>query len=321
MAEIINSGLTAQGQTLYAATQIGENVTFTRVALGDGNFSGNIEDMTDMVAELDSLEIGRAESIDNQLSISVVFDNRWVQEPFQMTERGIFARGEDGVEVLYSYVYHGDTAGTIPPWSNLPIENIMTFEIPIGNVANVTALISTSVYATIGDLQALENEVNHSIDMVYMNLDDIKSSDSVQLTSGFSEGWKNNYGGIKLLRNGNLIVGTVDLIATIDPNKDVFESVILTLEVFGDLRPTQDIGEPEAAIVSSVFAAHTTQDAGQIPLFFQWLDFGDGISLCAQEIRSAADNYIIAGDYYISGSFMYIKPFVQGIVVPPLNED
>ena len=123
MAKFNGFILTEKGRELLAKGLAGETITFTKMAIGDGtNVKRN----------------GTCE-------INALLTNKSVTTGFYIKELGIFAHGNDNVEILYAYNI-STSPDFVPPFSaNNVVEIEYVDTIIVDQVANVTAVIDPSI--------------------------------------------------------------------------------------------------------------------------------------------------------------------------------
>ncbi|GLI54762.1 hypothetical protein PM10SUCC1_02770 [Propionigenium maris DSM 9537] len=154
MAKYTGNTLTNLGKDLLARAVIGgEAFTFTKVELGKGVPGGDYEELTGLIEPFKVLAItSTAKLVGGSYRVRTAFSNSGIMEDTYLREIGVFARGEDGIEILYSYCYT-DTPDLIPAEGGGVLERVEDVITYISNAANVNAVIDQSkVYATIKDL-------------------------------------------------------------------------------------------------------------------------------------------------------------------------
>ena len=156
MAKYTGMVLTAQGKDLLARAIISQEViTFTKVEIGKGDLLP--EDIQEELTALkDSFKILSITSTavleEGSFRVRVAFNNAGVTSDTYLKEIGIFARGEDGVEKLYSYC-HTDSPDLIPGEGSGVMERVEDLITYISNATTINAVIDESnIYATIQDL-------------------------------------------------------------------------------------------------------------------------------------------------------------------------
>lgn len=156
MSEFKNAQVTLKGNMLLAKALMGEALTFTKIVLGDGYSNKPIMEMQDLVSIKKELPITKLRRKEQVAIIGSILKMGEI-EPFYWRELGLYARGEDGVEVLYMYGNAADLASYIS--SNGLNEKLIDINVVIGNASNVLAVIDSSlVFLTQQDLVDHNND-------------------------------------------------------------------------------------------------------------------------------------------------------------------
>ncbi|WP_028857471.1 tail fiber protein [Psychrilyobacter atlanticus] len=155
MAKYTGTVLTNKGKKLLARAILGEVIVFTKVEIGEGILSPGTdkETLTSLVDSFKILSITSSSKLPNGgYRIRISFNNKGFIDDTYLREVGVYARGEDGVEILYSYC-NTDTPNLIPNESSGIIESVEDIITYISSAATINAVIDQSnVYATIKDL-------------------------------------------------------------------------------------------------------------------------------------------------------------------------
>lgn len=155
MAKYTGVILTNKGKELLARAILGEAIVFTKVEIGQGVLSPGTdkEALTSLVNSFKSLSITSTTNLPHGgYRIRISFNNKGFIQDKYLREVGVYARGEDGIEILYSYC-NTDTPNLIPNESSGIIESVEDIITYISNAATINAVIDQSnVYATIKDL-------------------------------------------------------------------------------------------------------------------------------------------------------------------------
>lgn len=136
--------MTAAGRVLQSKAQTGQLLKFTRIGLGDGEFSGSPDLLAAMVSEKQSLSIqSQKTSGDGTSILRVIATNQGLAQGFYMREVGAYAEDPDtGEEVLYSYTNAGLECDFLPGAGGaVTWEGVFDLITVVGNAANVTAVI------------------------------------------------------------------------------------------------------------------------------------------------------------------------------------
>lgn len=145
--------LTNAGEALLMRAIAGETITFTKFKAGDGSLSPGtqIKTLTDLISTVIPFDITKVDdSQPGSIQISGAFDSSEITEAFYWRELGIFAKGEDGTEILYAYANDGEDAGIIRPIeTEVQTKQSVTMIVAIGEAEHVTVVISpTQEYQT-----------------------------------------------------------------------------------------------------------------------------------------------------------------------------
>ncbi len=174
MAKYTGTVLTNKGKELLARAILGETIVFTKVEIGEGILSpgADKESLTSLVESFKILSITSTTNLPNGgYRIRISFNNKGFVDDTYLREVGVYARGEDGVEILYSYC-NTDTPNLIPNESSGIIESVEDIITYISSAATINAVIDEShVYATIKDL----------VEGLATKADTFNKSDSVNL--------------------------------------------------------------------------------------------------------------------------------------------
>lgn len=146
MAKFNGFILTEKGRELLAKGLAGETITFTKMAIGDGTSLTSERERTALVNQITTLPILNINVKRNgTCEINALLTNKSVTTGFYIKELGIFAHGNDNVEILYAYNI-STSPDFVPPFS---VNNVVEIEyvdtIIVDQVANVTAVIDPSI--------------------------------------------------------------------------------------------------------------------------------------------------------------------------------
>ena len=138
--------LTEKGRELLAKGLAGETITFTKMAIGDGTSLTSERERTSLVNQITTLPILNINVKRNgTCEINALLTNKSVTTGFYIKELGIFAHGNDNVEILYAYNI-STSPDFVPPFSaNNVVEIEYVDTIIVDQVANVTAVIDPSI--------------------------------------------------------------------------------------------------------------------------------------------------------------------------------
>lgn len=146
MAKFNGFILTEKGRELLAKGLSGETITFTKMAIGDGTSLTSERERTALVNQITTLPILNINAKGNgTCEINALLTNKSVTTGFYIKELGIFAHGNDNIEILYAY-NTSTSPDFVPPFSaNNVVEIEYVDTIIVDQVANVTAVIDPSI--------------------------------------------------------------------------------------------------------------------------------------------------------------------------------
>ena len=146
MAAFPTMTLTNAGQALQTKVQAGATLTFTRIALGDGQLNGQpISPLTALISQKASVEVDSVRVVDNSTAqASGFFSNADITTGFWWRETGLFAQDPDNGEILYGYTNAGDAGDYIPTVEDTRIEKYIFCSIAVANATTVDITIPQS---------------------------------------------------------------------------------------------------------------------------------------------------------------------------------
>jgi hypothetical protein len=151
--------MTTAGLSVQTRAQAGAALVFSRVAVGDGPAPpdklaaialSNERREADIIA-FDVIELGQAR-------LRAVLDNKDLLQQILIRELGVFAIDPlSGTEVLYAYSNVGDGYDTLPADGGSRVaEQVYDIITLVGAAENVSATLSSQVYAAVDDLETLQ---------------------------------------------------------------------------------------------------------------------------------------------------------------------
>ena len=146
MAAFPTMTLTNAGQALQTKVQAGATLTFTRIALGDGQLNGQpISPLTALIGQKASVEVDSVRVVDDSTAqASGFFSNADITTGFWWRETGLFAQDPDNGEILYGYTNAGDAGDYIPTVADTRIEKYIYCSIAVANATTVDITIPSS---------------------------------------------------------------------------------------------------------------------------------------------------------------------------------
>ena len=146
MASFNGFVLTNKGRELLAKAVAGETLTFTKMETGDGIFTGDVKTLTVLVNKKDDFNINQIENTGNgQVLLKAIISNKNITTGYYIKEIGMFAHGDDNVEILYAY-NKAIEADYFPAFNSSNVVEVEYQNIIIVDQAqNVTAVIDPSL--------------------------------------------------------------------------------------------------------------------------------------------------------------------------------
>lgn len=146
MAAFPKMTLTNAGQALQTKVLAGATLTFTRIALGDGQLNGQpISPLTALISQKASVEVDSVRVVDNSTAqASGFFSNADITTGFWWRETGLFAQDPDNGEILYGYTTAGDAGDYIPTVEDTRVEKYIYCSIAVASATTVDITIPSS---------------------------------------------------------------------------------------------------------------------------------------------------------------------------------
>ena len=186
--------MTDAGKALLLRALAGEELTFTRMALGSGQLPTGQDGSTlsALIQEEVSVPLtGMDRSQEGLLTIAGSFSNGSLARDFVWRELGVFARTENQAELLYAYANDGGEAGTLKKLtSDLLIEQTLTLVIEVDEAENVTAFFNPHEgYAPAQTLTGHMNNQNnpHNVTKEQIGLGSVVNKSPENMTVSFGE--------------------------------------------------------------------------------------------------------------------------------------
>lgn len=146
MAAFPKMTLTNAGQALQTKVLAGETLTFTRIALGDGQLNGQpIAPLTALISQKATVEVDSVRVVNTTTAqVAGVFSNADISTGFWWRETGVFAQDPDVGEILYGYTNAGDAGDYIPTVADTRIEKYIYCSIAVASATTVDITIPSS---------------------------------------------------------------------------------------------------------------------------------------------------------------------------------
>lgn len=200
MPQIFNkSVMTEDGARLLIKAISGKSrILITGMALGCGTYTESEKDVTSLCRSvalkretqrvpISSLSVKTETSV----TVTAVFSNDGLEEPYNINEIGLFARdeGEEGDEVLYSIAVVSEDEGEVMPvcCGDSPIQIIHSWTVTVSNSAEVSInLLDDGAFALLSDVGLISQLVTEdkssivaAVNCISGRIDDISSGKSM----------------------------------------------------------------------------------------------------------------------------------------------
>lgn len=156
--------VTRAGKIVQSKMAEGKILKFIKVAIGDGNVSGDLEKVTALSHKLEEYNITNIrQSVDGQAIFSFNFTNQGLLEGFYWRELGLFVEDPDTKsQILYAYGNAGTDAEYIPTYdSNDIISKKVDLALIFENTDNIVVKLDTSAMFVTSD--ELEQKISETL--------------------------------------------------------------------------------------------------------------------------------------------------------------
>lgn len=146
MAAFPKMTLTNAGQALQTKVLAGATLTFTRIALGDGQLNGQpIAPLTALISQKATVEVDSVRVVNTSTAqVAGFFSNADISTGFWWRETGVFAQDPDVGEILYGYTNAGDAGDYIPTVADTRVEKYIYCSIAVASATTVDITIPSS---------------------------------------------------------------------------------------------------------------------------------------------------------------------------------
>jgi hypothetical protein len=156
--------LTEKGSALHARTIAGEKMQITRFELGNGTYTGTeneaaVAKMTALKSPKNSYGVSKVEFVNTATcKLTLTATNEKITAGYYVTEIGIYAKGEDGKEVLYAVIIadpeHPDWMSA---YNSVAPGSLKYYDfISVGNAENVTIAPGSGGVLSVDDIATVE---------------------------------------------------------------------------------------------------------------------------------------------------------------------
>lgn len=146
MAAFPKMTLTNAGQALQTKVLAGATLTFTRIALGDGQLNGQpIAPLTALISQKATVEVDSVRVVNTTTAQAAgFFSNKDISTGFWWRETGLFAQDPDNGEILYGYTNAGDAGDYIPTVEDNRVEKYIFCSTAVASATTVDITIPSS---------------------------------------------------------------------------------------------------------------------------------------------------------------------------------
>ncbi|WP_187104785.1 phage baseplate protein [Fusobacterium necrophorum] len=162
--------LSRKGEQLQAKINgnLSETLTFTKAELGGGNIESEeeIRFLTSLKEKWGDAVISKCELQGEEktmVSLELQFTNAELQENKVFRELGLYARGNDGEEVLYAYANAGENYDYIPLMKDSPHSFIITIYFTVSSGTKIDANIDLSGYVSLQTFKEKIKEIEKNL--------------------------------------------------------------------------------------------------------------------------------------------------------------
>lgn len=164
MAEFSKLVITKKGQALIAKVLVGtaKDVDFTKVATSTATYQvGELEDLTALPEIKQEANISRKTRTNAvAVKIETAFSNTNLTVGYSMNTLGLFAADPDDGEILYAVAVETSGNCYMPAYNGITVSGAyIQLVTTVGNADNVNLEVNPGAVATIGDIQAMEQEI------------------------------------------------------------------------------------------------------------------------------------------------------------------
>ena len=163
MSEFRQLIITNKGQALMAKLIAGTaNVTFTKVAASSTTYSdAQIPALTGMSNIKQQVAVSKITRINSvAVQVDAAMENSALTTGYYMNSLGLYAKDPDEGEILYA-VAGANVGAYMPPYNGITVSGAyLKLVTTVSNASNVSMNVDPAAVATIGDINALQAEIN-----------------------------------------------------------------------------------------------------------------------------------------------------------------
>ena len=163
MAEYSRLIITNNGQALMAKMIAGQgDIEFTKIAVSSTEYNENQLQSLTSLSNIKQTTLVSKVTRTNDVAIKVEagFTNAELKTGYNMNTLGLYALDPDKGEILYAVSKKTSNDGYMPAYNGVTVSAaVFQLYTTVGNSDNVSLEVNPGAYATIGDIQELENEI------------------------------------------------------------------------------------------------------------------------------------------------------------------
>ena len=163
MAEYSKLYITNNGQALMAKMIAGSgNIDFTKICSSATQYSESQLQALTALSNIKQTTLVSKVTRTNEVAIKIeaALSNVDLKEGYYMRTLGLYAVDPDKGEILYAVCIEKSNNCYMPPYNGVTVSAAyLQLYTTVGNADSVSLAVSPGAYATVGDIQALENEI------------------------------------------------------------------------------------------------------------------------------------------------------------------
>ena len=163
MAEYSKLYITNNGQALMAKMIAGSgNIDFTKICSSSTQYTESQLQALTALSNIKQTTLISKVTRTNEVAIKIeaAYSNVDLKEGYYMRTLGLYAVDPDKGEILYAVCIEKSNNCYMPPYNGVTVSAAyLQLYTTVGNADSVSLEVSPGAYATVGDIQALENEI------------------------------------------------------------------------------------------------------------------------------------------------------------------
>lgn len=164
MAEFSMLVTTKKGQELIAKMLSGEQkIIFTKVSSSDAEYTvDQLEGLEEITSIKQSNSVSKvSRTNDTTVKVEAVFTNTDLTEGYYMRTIALYAKNEESEDVLYAVAVETSGNCYVPAFSGITVSGAyIQLSTTVSNAENVTVEVDNSVFATIGNIKDIQEQID-----------------------------------------------------------------------------------------------------------------------------------------------------------------